>query len=76
MMVLRIKVPFFDKYTHKHYDEGEEIHFEDDRAKELLGDDRGLVEAVEIPFAEETVEAEASAEEEEKPKKKKATKKK
>lgn len=45
-MKLKIEVSFRDKYTDKKYKVGEEVEFEDERAKELLSDKRGLVTEV------------------------------
>jgi hypothetical protein len=45
-MKLRIEKEFIDKYTQKKYKVGSEVEFEDERAKELLSDDRELVTQV------------------------------
>lgn len=45
-MKLRIEKEFSDKFTGQRYFVGDEIIFKDDRAAELLADDRGLVTKV------------------------------
>lgn len=45
-MKLKIEREFKDKYTGKKYKAGDEMDFENDRAKELLSDDRGLVSKI------------------------------
>lgn len=45
-MKLKIKKEFTDKFTGQLYKVGEEVVFNDDRAKELLSDERELVSAV------------------------------
>lgn len=45
-MKLKIEKEFIDKYTGKKYKAGSEVEFEDERAKELLSDDRKLVSEV------------------------------
>ena len=42
-MKLRIEKEFCDKFTGQKYFVGDEVVFKDDRAAELLADDRGLV---------------------------------
>lgn len=46
-MKLRIEKEFCDKFTGQKYFVGDEVIFKDDRAAELLADDRGLVTKVE-----------------------------
>jgi hypothetical protein len=45
-MKLKIEREFKDKYTGEKYEAGKEVEFEEDRAKELLSDSRGLVTKV------------------------------
>ena len=45
-MKLRIEKEFCDKFTGQKYFVGDEVVFKDDRAAELLADDRGLVTKV------------------------------
>lgn len=45
-MKLKIEREFKDKYTGEKYEAGKEVEFEDERAKELLSDSRGLVTKV------------------------------
>ena len=45
-MKLKIEKEFKDKYTGQLYKAGEEVIFNDERAKELLSDDRNLVTKV------------------------------
>jgi hypothetical protein len=45
-MKLKIEIGFTDKYTGQKYNAGEEVVFEDERAKELLADERKLVSEV------------------------------
>lgn len=45
-MKLKIERNFTDKYTGEKYEAGTEVEFEEDRAKELLSDERGLVTKV------------------------------
>lgn len=42
-MKLKIRIAFIDKYTGKDYKVGEEVEFTEERAKELLEDERNLV---------------------------------
>lgn len=59
-MKLKIEKEFKDKYTGKKYKAGDTVDFKEERANELLSDDRGLVS--EVKETSEQVE-------EEKPKK-------
>lgn len=45
-MKLKIEKEFRDKFTGQMYKVGEEVIFNDERAKELLSDDRNLVTKV------------------------------
>lgn len=42
-MILKIEKEFTDKYNGKKYKIGDEVEFKEERAKELLSDDRALV---------------------------------
>lgn len=57
-MKLRIETEFTDKYNGKKYEVGSEVEFEDERAKELLNDNRSLVTKIkEAPKAQEAPKA-------------------
>lgn len=56
-MKLKIEIGFTDKYTGQKYNAGEEVVFEDERAKELLADNRKLVAKVKEEKTEEATEA-------------------
>lgn len=45
-MKLKIEKEFKDKYTGKKYKAGDTVEFKEERAKELLSDDRALVSEV------------------------------
>ena len=51
-MKLRIKTPFFDKYTHETYKVGQEVDFTKARAEEIIARVPDYVEIVEEPKAE------------------------
>ena len=55
-MKLRIEKEFTDKYTNKKYKVGSEVEFKDERAKELLSDNRELVTQVKEASKEDTEE--------------------
>lgn len=52
-MKLKIEKEFKDKYTGKKYKAGDAIEFKEERAKELLSDDRALVSEVKEEVKEE-----------------------
>ena len=60
-MKLKINIEFKDKYNGKKYAEGEVVDFEDERAKQLLADERNLVSKVkeEVPKSEDETKTEA-----------------
>lgn len=56
-MKLKIEKEFKDKFTGEKYKVGSEVEFEDERAKELLSDARGLVSEVKETSEEASEEA-------------------
>lgn len=73
-MKLTIEKKFTDKYTRVKYEVGDKIEFADERAAELLADNRQLVSLAEPKEAEKPV-TEEKPKTEPKPKAKKQTKK-
>lgn len=69
-MKLLIKIKFKDKYTGAKYEEGDIVDFKEERAKELLADERNLVAKVE-DAAPESEEVQEEKPESTRPKKKK-----
>lgn len=45
-MKLKIETKFKDKYTGETYEAGSTVEFKEERAKELLADERGLVSEI------------------------------
>jgi hypothetical protein len=57
-MKLKIEREFKDKYTGKKYKAGDTVEFKEERAKELLSDNRVLVSEVKEEIKEEPKEVE------------------